>query len=396
MEAEGIKVDLAQLKRLNADFSQRLGELEHTIHQLAGHPFNVGSPKQLGEILFEEMGLEGGQKGKAGTYTTSAIVLESLAAQGHPLPGKMLEWRHLDKLNSTYTQALIEQIHPQTKRVHTSYAMASASTGRLSSTDPNLQNIPIRTEEGRKIRKAFVAEPGRTLLSLDYSQIELRLLAHTADIRALKKAFREGQDIHTLTASQVFGIPPEQLDPSIRRKAKAINFGIIYGISAFGLARQLGVEQSEAAAYMKAYFERYPGIQDYMERTKQFCREHGYVQTLFGRRCYVPGIHDQNPARRNFAERAAINAPLQGSAADILKRAMIRVPPALEQYGLTKKAHMLLTVHDELIFEVDNEVLDQTTDVVKKVMESATLPKLQLSVPLTVDMGQGQSWAEAH
>ena len=266
MEAEGIKVDLAQLKRLNAEFSQRLGELEHTIHQLAGHPFNVGSPKQLGEILFEEMGLEGGQKGKAGTYTTSASVLESLAAQGHPLPAKVLEWRHLDKLNSTYTQALIEQIHPQTKRVHTSYAMASASTGRLSSTDPNLQNIPIRTEEGRKIRQAFVAEPGRTLLSLDYSQIELRLLAHTADIGVLKQAFKEGQDIHTLTASQVFGIPPKQLDPSIRRKAKAINFGIIYGISAFGLARQLGVEQSEAAAYMKAYFEQYPGIQDYMER----------------------------------------------------------------------------------------------------------------------------------
>jgi DNA polymerase-1 len=305
MEAEGIKVDLVQLKRLNAEFSQRLGELEKTIHQLAGHPFNVGSPKQLGEILFEEMGLEGGQKGKAGTYTTSASVLESLATQGHPLPAKVLEWRHLDKLNSTYTQALIEQIHPQTKRVHTSYAMASASTGRLSSTDPNLQNIPIRTEEGRKIRQAFVADPGRTLLSLDYSQIELRLLAHTADIGVLKQAFKEGQDIHTLTASQVFGIPPEQLDPTIRRKAKAINFGIIYGISAFGLARQLGVEQSEAAAYMKAYFERYPGIQDYMERTKQFCREHGYVQTLFGRRCHVPGIHDKNLARRNFAERAA-------------------------------------------------------------------------------------------
>ena len=396
MEGKGIKVELAQLKRLNSEFSQRLGELEHTIHQLAGHPFNVGSPKQLGEILFEEMGLEGGQKGKAGSYTTSASVLESLAAQGHALPAKVLEWRHLDKLNSTYTQALIEQIHPQTKRVHTSYAMASASTGRLSSTDPNLQNIPIRSEEGRKIRQAFVAEPGRTLLSLDYSQIELRLLAHTADIGVLKQAFKEGQDIHTLTASQVFGIPPGQIDPSIRRKAKAINFGIIYGISAFGLARQLGVEQSEAATYMKAYFERYPGIQDYMERTKQFCREHGYVQTLFGRRCHVPGIHDKNPARRNFAERAAINAPLQGSAADILKRAMIRVPPALEQQGLSTKAHMLLTVHDELIFEVDDEVLDQTAGVVKNVMESATLPMLQLSVPLTVDVGQGRSWAEAH
>ena len=396
MEAEGIKVDLAKLKGLNAEFSQRLGELEQTIHQLAGHPFNVGSPKQLGEILFEEMGLEGGQKGKAGTYTTSASVLESLAAQGHPLPAKVLEWRHLDKLNSTYTQALIEQIHPRTKRVHTSYAMASASTGRLSSTDPNLQNIPIRTEEGRKIRQAFVAEPGRTLLSLDYSQIELRLLAHTADIRVLKEAFQEGQDIHTLTASQVFGIPPEKLDASLRRKAKAINFGIIYGISAFGLARQLGVEQSEAAAYMKAYFERYPGIQDYMEQTKQFCRDHGYVETLFGRRCHVPGIHDKNPARRNFAERAAINAPLQGSAADILKRAMIRVPPALEQHRLGDKAHMLLTVHDELIFEVDDEVLDRTAEVVKQVMESATLPRLKLSVPLTVDVGQGQSWAETH
>ena len=396
METQGIKADLAQLKRLNAEFVQRLGDLEQSIHQLAGHPFNVGSPKQLGQILFEEMGLEGGQKGKAGTYTTSADVLESLAAQGHPLPAKVLEWRHLDKLKSTYTQSLIEQIHPRTKRVHTSYAMASASTGRLSSTDPNLQNIPIRTEEGRKIRQAFVAETGRTLLSLDYSQIELRLLAHMADIGVLKQAFGEGQDIHTLTASQVFGIAPEKLDPSMRRKAKAINFGIIYGISAFGLARQLGVEQSEAAAYMKSYFERYPGIQDYMERTKQFCREHGYVQTLFWRRCHIPGIHDKNPARRNFAERAAINAPLQGSAADILKRAMIRVPPALEQHGLAQKAHMLLTVHDELIFEVDTQVVDQTAEVVKQVMESATLPKLQLSVPLTVDVGQGHSWAEAH
>ena len=396
MESEGIKVDVAQLRRLNAEFSQRMGDLEQTIHQLAGRPFNVGSPKQLGEILFDEMGLEGGQKGKAGTYTTSADVLESLAAQGHALPARVLEWRHLDKLNSTYTKALIEQIHPKTHRVHTSYAMASASTGRLSSTDPNLQNIPIRTEEGRKIRQAFVAEAGNTLLSLDYSQIELRLLAHIADIGALKHAFGKGQDIHTLTASQVFGIPPEDLDPSMRRKAKAINFGIIYGISAFGLARQLGVEQSEAAAYMKAYFERYPGIQDYMERTKQFCRERGYVQTLFGRRCHIPGIHDKNPARRNFAERAAINAPLQGSAADILKRAMIRVPPALEQHGLIHKAHMLLTVHDELIFEVNREVLDQTAEVVKKVMEAATLPKLQLSVPLTVDVGQGQTWAEAH
>ena len=259
-----------------------------------------------------------------------------------------------------------------------------------------MQNIPIRTEEGRKIRKAFVAEPGKTLLSLDYSQIELRLLAHVADIVILKQAFHDGQDIHALTASQVFGIPIEALDPSMRRKAKAINFGIIYGISAFGLARQLNVEQSEAAAYMKTYFERYPGIQDYMEQTKQFCRERGYVQTLFGRRCHVPGIQDKNPARRNFAERAAINAPLQGSAADILKRAMIRVPPALEQHGLAEKAHMLLTVHDELIFEVNNDALDQTAEAIKIVMETATLPALKLSVPLTVDVGRGTSWDEAH
>jgi DNA polymerase-1 len=274
--------------------------------------------------------------------------------------------------------------------------MASAATGRLSSTDPNLQNIPIRTEEGRRIRRAFVAEPGWTLLSLDYSQIELRLLAHVADIPALKKAFWEGQDIHALTASQVFGIPLEHMDAAIRRKAKAINFGIIYGISPFGLARQLSVEQGEAAAYIKTYFEQYPGIQDYMERTKQFCRQYGYVQTLFGRRCHVPGIHDKNPARRNFSERAAINAPLQGTAADILKRAMIRVPAALAQHGLLSQAKMLLTVHDELLFEVEEAAVAQTTAVIKQVMEAATLPALQLSIPLTVEAGHGPSWDEAH
>jgi DNA polymerase-1 len=274
--------------------------------------------------------------------------------------------------------------------------MASAATGRLSSTDPNLQNIPIRTEEGRKIRRAFVAEPGFRLVSLDYSQIELRLLAHMADIAVLKQAFWDGQDIHALTASQVFDIPLDNMDSGIRRKAKAINFGIIYGISAFGLARQLKVDQSEAASYIKSYFERYPGIQAYMERTKQFCREHGYVQTLFGRRCHVPAIHDSNPARRNFSERAAINAPLQGTAADILKRAMIRVPQALEHHGLQDKAFMLLTVHDELLFEVEESVLDETAQVIKQVMESATLPALQLSIPLTVDVGHGSSWDEAH
>lgn len=396
MEQKGIKVDVAQLKQASQEFSRRLQALEQDIHQLAGKPFNVGSPKQLGEVLFDHLGFEGGKRGKGGSYTTGADILESLATQGHELPEKVLEWRHLDKLRSTYAEALIHQINPQTNRVHTSYAMASAATGRLSSTDPNLQNIPIRTEEGRKIRRAFVAEPGCRLLSLDYSQIELRLLADMADIGVLKQAFWDGQDIHALTASQVFDIPLENMDSGIRRKAKAINFGIIYGISAFGLARQLKVEQSEAASYIKSYFERYPGIQDYMERTKQFCREHGYVQTLFGRRCYVPAIHDSNPARRNFSERAAINAPLQGTAADILKRAMIRVPQALEQHGLTDKASMLLTVHDELLFEVQESALEDTSKVIKQVMESATLPALQLSIPLTVEVGHGPSWDDAH
>lgn len=396
MEQRGIKVDVPQLKQVSQEFAQRLHDLEQEIHRLAGKTFNVGSPKQLGEILFEDLKLGEGQKSKAGSYGTGADVLESLAAQGHILPEKVLEWRHLEKLRSTYADALLHQINPHTTRVHTSYAMASAATGRLSSTDPNLQNIPIRTEEGRKIRKAFVAEPGHQLVSLDYSQIELRLLAHMADIPVLKQAFWDGQDIHALTASQVFGIPLDQLDSATRRKAKAINFGIIYGISPFGLARQLGIEQSEAASYIKTYFERYPGIQEYMERTKQFCREHGYVQTLFGRRCHVPGIHDKNPARRNFSERAAINAPLQGTAADILKRAMIRVPPALTQHGLMEKAHMLLTVHDELLFEVHESVIKETGSLIQTVMESATLPAVKLSIPLTVDVGQGHSWDAAH
>jgi DNA polymerase-1 len=396
MEQTGIKVDVSQLKQVSQDFSRRLQDLEQEIHRLAGKTFNVGSPKQLGEVLFDHLALGEGQKGKAGSYGTGADILESLAAQGHELPSRVLEWRHLEKLRSTYADALIHQINPDTNRVHTSYAMASAATGRLSSTDPNLQNIPIRTEEGRRIRRAFVAEPGCTLLSLDYSQIELRLLAQVADIPVLKKAFWEGQDIHALTASQVFGIPLENMDAGIRRKAKAINFGIIYGISPFGLARQLGVEQSEAASYIKTYFEQYPGIQDYMERTKQFCRQHGYVQTLFGRRCHVPGIHDKNPARRNFSERAAINAPLQGTAADILKRAMIRVPDALAQHGLTAQAKMLLTVHDELLFEVEESAVAQTAAVIKQVMEAATLPALQLSIPLTVEAGHGPSWDEAH
>ena len=396
VETEGIRVDRATLEQLSRDFAERQQALEQDVYRLAGHEFNVGSPKQLGEVLFDELQLEGGHKGKSGAYATGADVLESLAAEGHELPATVLEWRQLDKLKSTYTDALVEQINPRTGRVHTSFAMAAASTGRLSSTNPNLQNIPIRTEDGRKIRHAFVAEPGRVLLSLDYSQIELRLLAHVADIETLKRAFHEGRDIHALTAAQMFGVDAGTVDPAMRRQAKAINFGIIYGISAFGLSRQLGISNEEAAAYMKAYFERYPGIREYMTRTKQFCREHGYVETLFGRRCHVPGIHDKNAARRNFAERAAINAPIQGTAADVLKRAMIRVPPALARYHLDTRARMLLTVHDELLFEVDETVVDQTAGVVKTVMESACLPALSLSVPLTVDVGQGRSWGDAH
>ena len=312
VETEGIHVDRATLERLSREFAERQRALETDIYRLAGREFNVGSPKQLGEVLFDELHLEGGHKGKSGAYATGADVLESLAAEGHELPATVLEWRQLDKLKSTYTDALVEQINPRTGRVHTSFAMAAASTGRLSSTNPNLQNIPIRTEDGRKIRHAFVAEPGRTLLSLDYSQIELRILAHVAGIDALKRAFHEGLDIHALTAGQIFGVDAGTVDPAMRRRAKAINFGIIYGISAFGLSRQLGISNEEAAAYMKAYFERYPGIQDYMHRTKQFCREHGYVETLFGRRCHVTGIHDKNAARRNFAERAAIKRPDPG------------------------------------------------------------------------------------
>ena len=396
METEGIKIDRAKLERLSREFAERQDILEKAIHQQAGHEFNVGSPKQLGEVLFDEMRLEGGQKGKSGAYATGADVLESLAAEGHDLPANVLEWRQLDKLQSTYADALVEQINPRTGRVHTSFAMAAASTGRLSSTRPNLQNIPIRTPDGRKIRHAFVAEPGRILLSLDYSQIELRLLAHIADIAALKQAFHEGLDIHAQTASRIFGVAPAALDPAMRRQAKAINFGIIYGISAFGLGRQLGITHEDATAYMKAYFERYPGIRESMDRTKQFCREHGYVETLFGRRCHIPGIHDKQAARRNFAERAAINAPIQGTAADLLKRAMIRVPPALARHNLLAKARMLLTVHDELLFEVQEDAVEQTGEVVRNVMESASLPALQLSVPLTVEIGHGHSWDEAH
>lgn len=390
MERTGIKVDAQKLRDFSDDFAKRMVELEAKAHELAGHEFNVGSPKQLGEVLFDEMSLPGGKKGKTGAYSTSADVLEELAATGHDLPQTILDWRQLQKLKSTYTDALVEQVNQKTGRVHTCYSQAVTSTGRLSSNDPNLQNIPVRSEEGRKIRQAFVADTGRKLMSADYSQIELRLLAHVADIESLKQAFADGQDIHAITASQVFGVPVEGMDPMIRRQAKAINFGIIYGISGFGLARQLGISRGEAQDYINAYFERYPGIKDYMDRTKKFAHDKGYVETPFGRRCHVRGINEKNQGIRGNAERAAINAPIQGGAADIIKRAMTRVPAALADAGL--KAKMLLQVHDELIFEVPEDEIDKTRAVIKDVMEGAA----KLSVPLEVDIGVGDNWDEAH
>jgi DNA polymerase-1 len=394
MELTGIKVDRDTLRRMSNDFARRIGELETQIYKLAGREFTIGSPKQLGEILFDEMSLDGGRKGKSGAYATGADILEGLAALGHDLPARVLDWRQVTKLKSTYTDALQTQINPDTGRVHTSYSQAVASTGRLSSNDPNLQNIPVRTEEGRKIRTAFVAEEGCVLLSVDYSQIELRLTAHIAEVEALKQAFHEGQDIHAITASQVFGIPVEGMDPMVRRKAKAINFGIIYGISAFGLAQNLGIPQGEAKAYIDAYFERYPGIRAYMDKMKRQAREQGFVTTLFGRKIHVPGIKDKNPAMRSFSERAAINAPIQGTAADIIKRAMIRVPPALAQAKLA--ARMLLQVHDELLLEVPREEVEQTSALLREVMENACAPAVELSVPLVADAGTGANWAEAH
>ncbi len=393
MERAGISVDRVELARLSEDFANRIAAYEREIFALAGVAFNIGSPKQLGEVLFDELSLPGGRKGKTGAYGTDASILEQLALT-HDLPARVLDWRQLSKLKSTYADALIGEINPATGRVHTSYALAATSTGRLSSNDPNLQNIPIRTEEGRKIRRAFTAAPGHLLISADYSQIELRLAAHVADVEPLRSAFRAGADIHALTASEVFGVPVQGMDPNVRRRAKAINFGIIYGISAFGLGNQLGVPQGEAADYIKAYFARFPGIRDYMERAKAQARELGYVETLFGRRCYIPGIKDGNPARRAGAERQAINAPLQGAAADIIKRAMRRIPGALDKAGL--KARMLLQVHDELVFEAPEAEAEATAELAKHVMEQACAPAQELSVPLVVETGMARNWDEAH
>jgi DNA polymerase-1 len=390
IERAGVKVDADDLRHMSVDFEARMAVMEQDCHRLAGHPFNVGSPKQLGEVLFDEQKLPGGKRMKTGAWGTDSSVLQTLADQGLELPTRILEWRQLQKLKSTYADALVTDINPETGRVHTCFAMAIASTGRLSSTDPNLQNIPIRTEEGSRIRHAFIAEPGHVLVSADYSQIELRLLAHVADLPILKESFANGEDIHARTASEVFGVPMEGMDPMTRRRAKAINFGIIYGISGFGLSRQLGITPAEARGYIDRYFERYPGIRAYMERTKEEARIKGYVLSPFGRRCWVPGIADRNGARRAYAERQAINAPLQGGAADIIKRAMVQLPAVLRAEGL--RSRLLLQVHDELLFEAPEDEATTLATIARVVMERSAV----LSVPLVVETGIGRTWAEAH
>ena len=394
MEERGISVDPSVLAQLSNDFGKKQASLEQQINRIAGTQVNPGSPKQLGDILFGQMGLPGGTKTKTGQWSTGARALEELAEQGHKLPQVILDWRQVSKLRSTYTEALPAYVNPKTHRVHTSYALAATSTGRLSSSEPNLQNIPIRTEDGRKIRRAFVASPGTKLVSADYSQIELRLLSEVANVPTLRKAFQDGVDIHAMTASEMFGVPVKDMPAEVRRRAKAINFGIIYGISAFGLAAQLGIDSKEAGAYIKKYFERFPGIRDYMDETREFCREHGYVLTLFGRKCHYPDIKASNPSIRSFNERAAINARLQGSAADIIRRAMIRIEPELRKDKLG--ALMLLQVHDELIFEVPVDEVDRTLPIVKSVMQSAPDPAVSLHVPLQVDARAAENWDEAH
>lgn len=395
MELEGIKVDLHILKSMSNDFGKRILELEEEIQTIAGTPFNVASPKQIGEILFDQMSLQGGSKTKTGQWSTDVDVLEDLAAQGHEIVQKILDYRSLSKLKSTYTDALQEQINPATGRVHTSYHITGTSTGRLASSDPNLQNIPIRSEDGRKIREAFVAREGCVLLSADYSQVELRLAAEIANVAALKQAFKDVVDIHTLTASQVFGVPLDQVTPEIRRQAKAVNFGIIYGISGFGLARQLGISQGEASEFIRRYLGKFSEIKDYMEAKKAEAHEFEYVKTLYGRKCFTPYINAKIPAQRGGAERAAINAPLQGTAADIMKISMIKMPAALKAENLSAK--MLLQVHDELIFEVPEAELEETAKLVKHVMETAfQIMGANITVPLEVETGTGPSWAKAH
>ncbi|WP_332680807.1 DNA polymerase I [Bosea sp. (in: a-proteobacteria)] len=394
MEQRGIAIDRQILSRLSGEFAQSLARLEDEIHTLAGEKFTIGSPKQLGDILFGKMGLSGAQKTATGQWATGAGVLEDLAEQGHELPARILDWRQLAKLKSTYTDSLPAYVNPQTNRVHTSYALAATTTGRLSSSEPNLQNIPIRTEAGRKIRTAFVADKGNKLISADYSQIELRILAHIAEIPQLRQAFADGVDIHAMTASEMFGVPVEGMPSEVRRRAKAINFGIIYGISAFGLANQLGISREEASAYIRKYFERFPGIRDYMDQAKTTVRANGQVTTIFGRVCHFPAVASKNPSERAFVERQAINAPIQGSAADIIRRAMIRMDDALAEAKLD--ARMLLQVHDELVFEVPEHQVEAALPVIRRVMVEAPHPAVQLKVPLVVDARAAGNWDEAH
>ncbi len=395
MEEHGVAIDRQILSRLSGEFAQTAAGLEHEVYELAGEKFNLGSPKQLGDILFGKMSLPGAKKTATGQWSTSADVLEDLAAEGHALPRKIVDWRQLTKLKSTYTDSLPSYVNARTKRVHTSFALASTTTGRLSSSDPNIQNIPVRTAEGRKIRTAFISEPGNLLISADYSQIELRVLAHVADIPQLRQAFADGVDIHAMTASEMFGVPVEGMPSDVRRRAKAINFGIIYGISAFGLANQLSIPREEAAAYIKKYFERFPGIRGYMDETKAFCRDRGYVQTIFGRRAHFPEIKSSNPQVRAFNERASINAPIQGSAADIIRRAMVRMEAALAKEKLGS-VRMLLQVHDELVFEAPEGDVEAAIPVIKEVMEGAAFPAVNLAVPLRVDARAAKNWDEAH
>ena len=394
MERRGIMIDRAILSRLSGAFAQDMARLEEEIVEAAGERFNLASPKQLGDILFGKMGLPGAKKTATGAWSTSATVLEELATEGNDFARRVLDWRQLSKLRSTYTEALPGFINPETGRVHTSYSLAATTTGRLSSSDPNLQNIPVRNEAGRKIRQAFIAAPGHVLISADYSQIELRLLAHIADIPQLKKAFADDIDIHAMTASEMFGVPVRDMPSDVRRRAKAINFGIIYGISAFGLANQLGIPRQEAADYIKRYFERFPGIRDYMEATKQLVREKMAVTTIFGRVCHFPRIASANPSDRAFFERAAINAPIQGAAADIIRRAMTRMDAALIAAGLS--ARMLLQVHDELVFEAPEAEAATTIEVARRIMERAPAPAVAMSVPLRVDARAAANWDEAH
>ena len=389
METAGIKVDGAELARIGQDFSERIVVLERRAHEVAGRGFNLGSPKQLGEILFDEMGLKGGRKGKTGAYSTDAKVLEELAAQGHELPRVVLEHRQLAKLKSTYVEGLTAQLAAD-GRIHTDFSMAVTSTGRLSSNEPNLQNIPIRTKEGARIRQAFVAEPGHVLMSADYSQIELRLLAHLADVPTLRDAFAGGEDIHWRTAAEIFKLDPAVVNRDARNRAKAINFGIIYGISAFGLGAQLGIPAGEARTIIEAYFAQYPGIRAEMERLKDEARTHGYVLSPFGRKLWIANIGARDPMLRAGAERQAINAPFQGGAAEVIKRAMVRVPAALRQAGLA--ARMLLQVHDELVLEVPVAEVEPTAALLREVMQGVA----SLKVPLLVEVGHGRSWAEAH